>query len=151
MNMLFRLFCGEQIKHVITILNWQVIAYIRKIWRFWNDMPATKKLFMISAKCMQTVTAWVNMIGIRFSNKIYFAWIRYRINYWTQETFKYNSHRLSCSEWYERVGYICEKYTMKSTLPIEGELCSCSKCRWVRYVCPILSFWMIILISISTR
>jgi len=41
-----------------------------------------------------------------------------------EETFEYNSHRLSRSELYVRVAYICEKYTMKSTLPIEGELLS---------------------------
>jgi len=131
--------------------------FILKIWRFRNNRPTTKKLFTISAKNMQTVTAWVNMIGIRVKNKTLWATKSSLFEsvmesiIEREETFEYSLILICWVVGVVRVAYICEKYTIKSTLPIEGELCPRSKCRWVRYVCPIPSFWMIISISVSTR
>jgi len=74
-----------------------------------------------------TVTAWVNMIGIRvkkdalgFSNKSNLVSLNPESIFEREETFEYDSHRLSRSEKL-RVANICEKYTMKSTLLSEED------------------------------
>jgi len=59
-----------------------------------------KKLFTISAKSMQMVTAWVNMIGIRVKKTLLDLSISYSFLESViesiierEETFEYNSHR----------------------------------------------------------
>jgi len=66
----------------------------------------TKKLFTINEKNMQTVTAWVNMIETRVKKTLldsaikssFLESVTESIIIEREETFEYNSHRLSRSE-----------------------------------------------------
>jgi len=70
------------------------------MWRFWYD--TTKKLFTIRAKNMQTVTAWVNMIGILVKKTLLDSVIKpsflesvLESIIKREETFEYNSYGMS--------------------------------------------------------
>jgi len=78
-------------KHVTNELNWQVSLHSKNL-KYWND--TTKQLFTISTENMQTVTAWVKMIGTwvkktHLDSDIKSSFLEFAIE--CEETFEYNS------------------------------------------------------------
>jgi len=104
MNTLFQLLSGEQIKHVKTILNWQSYSLHTEKLKIWNDRPTTKKLFTISAKNMHTCLSeydWnlgkkKTLLDSAIKSSLLESVVELIIE--CEETFEYNSYRLSRSE-----------------------------------------------------